>query len=87
MNDDSGQVPYSEHSSCAELQQFVQWLKPINIIPSVSNDGGSKLQAMLGAVTAPPRSAAAVQGPMDVFARPMQQQRSRQQQAGAEQQL
>eukprot|EP00775_Hariotina_reticulata_P012752 gene12752-12881_t len=81
------QVPYSEHSSCAELQQFVQWLKPIDIIPSVSNDGGSKLKAMLAAVAVPPRSAAAVQGPMDVFARPMQQQRSRQRQAGAEQQL
>jgi len=73
----SGQVPYSEHSSCAELQQFVQWFKPISIIPSVSNDGGSKLQAMLAAVTAPARPAA-VQGPMDMFARPMQQrQRSK----------
>jgi hypothetical protein len=32
------QVPYSEHSSFRELHDFVSWLQPAEIIPSVSND-------------------------------------------------
>ena len=40
-------MPYSEHSSCSELQQFVQWLQPTCIIPSVGNDEGRKRDAML----------------------------------------
>ena len=40
-------VPYSEHSSFNELTEFVDWLRPRVIIPSVNNDGGPKLQRML----------------------------------------
>ena len=42
------QVPYSEHSSYSELKEFVSWLRPRSIIPSVNNDGGGpKAQRML----------------------------------------
>eukprot|EP00210_Caulerpa_lentillifera_P002423 g2322.t1 len=41
------QVPYSEHSSYTEMRDFVQWLDPIRIIPSVGNDQGPKLKKML----------------------------------------
>jgi DNA cross-link repair 1A protein len=42
-------VAYSEHSSFSELREFVQWLKPRSIIPSVNNDGGGpKMQRMVG---------------------------------------
>jgi DNA cross-link repair 1A protein len=41
-------VPYSEHSSFSELKEFVEWLKPRSIIPSVNNDGGGpKMQKMV----------------------------------------
>ncbi|KAG1679991.1 hypothetical protein FOA52_007055 [Chlamydomonas sp. UWO 241] len=49
------QVPYSEHSSFAELRDFVAWLKPLEIVPSVGNDfGGPKAKAMLAQLTGPP---------------------------------
>lgn len=41
------QLPYSEHSSCRELQDFVRWLQPVRITPHVNNDGGPRLHAML----------------------------------------
>jgi DNA cross-link repair 1A protein len=42
------QVPYSEHSSFSELKEFVKWLSPRSIIPSVNNDGGGpKMQKMV----------------------------------------
>ncbi|KAL6752292.1 beta-lactamase-like protein [Haematococcus lacustris] len=51
-------VPYSEHSSFRELHDFVSWLQPGEILPSVSNDQGPKLAAMLAALQNPlPRSA------------------------------
>jgi len=50
-------VPYSEHSSFAELRDAVAWLKPEAICPSVSNDMGAKCQRMVQLLTAPPGSA------------------------------
>jgi len=42
------QVPYSEHSSFSELKEFVKWLRPTSITPSVNNDGGGpKMQKMV----------------------------------------
>jgi hypothetical protein len=66
------QVPYSEHSSFAELQSFVNWLQPGSIIPSVGNDQGPKLQQMLQRLHGGPGRAAEGKkktGPMDAFAR------------------
>eukprot|EP00887_Chlorella_sp_A99_P008123 scaffold12.g8123.t1 len=41
-------VPYSEHSSFTELREFVQWLQPRSIVPSVNSDGGGpKAQHMV----------------------------------------
>lgn len=31
-------IPYSDHSSFAELREFVKWLKPCSIIPIVKSD-------------------------------------------------
>eukprot|EP00798_Chlamydomonas_sp_ICE-L_P020245 gene20245-26997_t len=48
------EVPYSEHSSFSEMKAFVSWLKPIEILPSVSNDNmGPKCQHMLELLAKP----------------------------------
>jgi DNA cross-link repair 1A protein len=39
-------VPYSEHSSFTELQRFVQFLKPEEIIPTVNATDHTKRNAM-----------------------------------------
>ena len=46
-------VPYSEHSSFKELREFVQWLRPVNIIPTVGNDRGPKASRMVSLLRAP----------------------------------
>jgi len=44
-------VPYSEHSSFAELRAAVAWLRPAAVCPSVNNDEGPKAAAMVQALT------------------------------------
>ena len=39
-------IPYSEHSSFTELRRFVQFLKPIEIIPTVNAADPAKRNAM-----------------------------------------
>ena len=39
-------IPYSEHSSFTELRRFVQFLKPVEIIPTVNAADCTKRNAM-----------------------------------------
>jgi DNA cross-link repair 1A protein len=41
------EVPYSEHCSFTELRDFVKLVSPINVIPSVNNEGEDSANTMV----------------------------------------
>lgn len=45
-------VPYSEHSSCAELREFVKFINARNVFPHVGNDRGENLARMMTIIRA-----------------------------------
>ena len=43
-------VPYSEHSSHAELRSFVEFLQPTRIVPSVGNTSPDRAREMVASL-------------------------------------
>lgn len=41
------EVPYSEHCSFTELRDFVKLVSPVNVIPSVNNEGQDSANMMI----------------------------------------
>lgn len=54
-------VPYSEHSSFSELQEFVRWARPARLVPTVnarSKEQADAMRSLLGHVDRPLQSVA-----------------------------
>lgn len=45
-------VPYSEHSSCDELREFVKFIQPSRVFPHVGNDRGENAARMMAIIRA-----------------------------------
>lgn len=48
------EVPYSEHCSFSELREFVRFISPDHIIPSVNNDSPETANAMISHLISDP---------------------------------